>query len=178
MVVSSYKDGLACKSAKGFLYLFNNSLKLTNTVSEVLILFTYTSQSSEVCWISGLTKILILKSGDCKEISTHDPYTTSNLSDPKYGHILQNGMFAISDWTKKCVFLIRRTGLIVGRKYCGTDSLPGSISSDCALNIYVCDYQRSLVTVFTLKGKLCVPLTSLQSRQIQEVFRLAKLEVH
>ena len=60
---------------------------------------------------------------------------------------------AVSDWDKKCVFLIRRTGMIERRKYFDTDSSPGSIFSDSALNIYVCDYKKSLVTVFTISGK-------------------------
>ena len=153
LVISSYKDGLACKSLKGFLYLFDKSLNLKKIISEVSTLLTCTSQSSEVCWISGLTKICIQRDEDCKEINIYDPNTTSNLSNPSFGHVLRNGMFAVSDWDKNCVFLIRRTGLIERRKYCGNDSSPGSISSDFALNIYVCDYQRSLVTVFTIGGQ-------------------------
>ncbi|XP_078319265.1 uncharacterized protein LOC144620934 isoform X2 [Crassostrea virginica] len=152
MTVSSFKDGLACKSARGILYFFDKSLNLKNTVSEVSTLLTCTSQSLEICWISGLEKIFILRDGDCKEINIHDPNTTSNLSEPKFGHVLQNGMFAVSDWDKKCVCLISRTGLIERRKNFGTDSSPGSISSDSALNIYVCDYRKSLVTVFVISG--------------------------
>lgn len=54
MTVSSFKDGLACKSSRGILYLFDKSLNLKNTVSEVSTLLTCTSQSLEICWISGL----------------------------------------------------------------------------------------------------------------------------
>ena len=152
VVVSSFKDGLACKSASGILNLFDKSLNLKKTISDVSTLLTGNSQSSEVCWISRLTKICILRDEDVKEINIQ-PNTTSNLTSPKYGHIIQNGMFAVSDWDKKYVFLIRSTAMIERRKYFDTDSSPGSIFSDSALNIYVCDYKKSLVTVFTISGK-------------------------
>lgn len=59
-------------------------------------------------------------------------------------------MFAVSDWEKCCVFIIRKSGYIERRKY--IDSKPGSISSDSNNTLYVCEFQRSLVVVFTLRG--------------------------
>ena len=109
-VISSLRDGLVCKSTRGILYLFDKSLNLKKTISEASTLLTCTSQSSEVCWMSDLTKICILSDGDCKEINIHEPNTTSNLCKPKFGHVLRNSMLSVSDWDKKCVFLIRRTG--------------------------------------------------------------------
>ena len=70
-----------------------------------------------------------------------------------FGHVLNNGMFAISDWGKGCVFLIRRSGCITNRKYCDTITLPGSISSDTNLNIFVCGFHKSMVIVFDIGGK-------------------------
>ena len=151
-VISSLRDGLAWKSTRGILFLFDKSLNLKKTISEVSTLLTCTSQSLEVCWISGLIKICILRDGDCKETKFMNQNMTSNMCKPKYGHVFQNGMFAVSDWNKKCVFLIRRTGLIERRKNFCPDSSPGTISSDSALNIYVCDYHRSHVTVFVING--------------------------
>ena len=109
-VISSLRDGLVCKSTRGILYLFDKSLNLKKTKSEASTLLTCTSQSSEVCWMSDLTKICILSDGDCKEINIHEPNTTSDLCKPKFGHVPRNSMLSVSDWDKKCVFLIRRTG--------------------------------------------------------------------
>ena len=153
MVVSSFKDGLACKAAGKVMHVFNNSLQLKKTIYEVSTLLTSSLESNEVCWISGLKKICVLQNTTIKEINIHDPHTTSNLSDPMYGHVLQNGMFAVSDWDKDCIFLIRRSGYIERRKYCRSDFSPGSISSDSELNVYVCNYESSIVEVFELTGK-------------------------
>ena len=163
MVVSSFKDGLACKTTGKTLHVFNKSLKLKKTLSGVSILLTCRPQSSEVCWISGLKTICVLKKDSISDINIHDQHSTSNLSDPTFGHVLENGMFVISDWKKDCVFIIRRSGYIVRRKYCGTSSPPGSISSDSDLKIYVCDYEGSLIEVFTLSG---VTLRTINVREI------------
>ena len=100
----------------------------------------------------GLDKNMYTKGWRLQRNKIHEPNTTSNMCKPKYGHDFQNGMFAVSDWNKKCVFLIRRTGLIEWRTNVCPDSSPGSISSDSALNIYVCEYHRSHVTVFVING--------------------------
>lgn len=60
-------------------------------------------------------------------------------------------MFAVSDWEMCCVFLLRKSGYIERIKY--IDYKPGSISSDSNNNIYVCEFQRSVVVVFTLSGE-------------------------
>ena len=153
ILVSSFKNGLACKTAGKVMHVFNNSLQLKKTISGVSTLLTSSLESNEVCWISGLKKICVLQNTTIKEINIHDPHTTSNLSDPMYGHVLQNGMFAVSDWDKDCIFLIRRSGYIERRKYCRSDFSPGSISSDSELNVYVCNYESSIVEVFELTGK-------------------------
>ena len=153
MVVSSFKDGLACKTEGNTLHIFNAALQLRKTISEVTTLLTCSQKSSEVCWISGLKKIFVLKDDQLKEITIHDQHSTSNLSKPMFGHVLNNGMFVISDWDKNCVFLIKRSGYIETRKYCDTISLPGSISSNSDLNIFVCGFHESKVIVFDKGGR-------------------------
>ena len=153
MVVSSFKDGLACKTEGNTLHIFNAALQLRKTISEVTTLLTCSQKSSEVCWISGLKKIFVLKDDQLKEITIHDQHSTSNLSKPMFGHVLNNGMFVISDWDKNCVFFIRRSGYIEKRKYCDTISSPGSISSNSDLNIFVCGFHESKVIVFDKGGR-------------------------
>lgn len=109
--------------------------------------------SHEICWLSGLKKICILRGNDIREITIYDPNTDSNLSDPKFGHVLINGMFAVSDWDKECVFLIAKSGRVSRRKYIDANPKPGSISSDSNCNVYVCDFQRNSLIIFTQSGE-------------------------
>lgn len=150
IVVSSFNQGLACRSGGDILHVFNKSFELQRSLSTVSTLLTGHSKSPDLCWISGLEKICILRDNDMKEIAIHDPNSESKISDPVFGHVLLNGMFAVSDWNKLCVFLISRSGCIERRKC--FDSKPGSISSDSNHNLYVCDFQKSLIKVFSLSG--------------------------
>lgn len=68
-----------------------------------------------------------------------------------FGHVLLNEIFVVSDWEMCCVFILRNSGYIERRKY--IDYKPGSISSDSNNNDYVCEFQRSVVVVFTLSGE-------------------------
>lgn len=68
-----------------------------------------------------------------------------------FGHVLLNEICVVSDWEMCCVFILRNSGYIERRKY--IDYKPGSISSDSNNNIYVCEFQRSVVVVFTLSGE-------------------------
>lgn len=131
--------------------VFNSSLELRKTISSVSTLMTCHPKSPEICWLSGLKKICILRGNDVKEIAIYDPNTDSNLSDPMFGHVLLDGMFAVSDWDKECVFLIGKSGQIYRRKY--IDSRPGSISSDSKCNLYVCAFLKSVVVIFAQSGE-------------------------
>lgn len=79
------------------------------------------------------------------------PNAQSVLGVPMFGNVLLNGMFAGSDWEKCCVFIIRKSGYIERMKF--IDSKPGSISSGSNDTLYICEFQRSLVLVFTLSGE-------------------------
>lgn len=151
ITVCAFKDGLACRTEDCTLYVFNNSLDLQKVFPSVMTLLTCHSQSLNVFWISGLTKICKLRGNNVKEIAIHYPNTQSNLCVPMFGHVLLNEMFAVSDWEMCCVFLLRKSGYIERRKY--IDYIRGSISSDSNNNIYVCEFQRSVVVVFTLSGE-------------------------
>lgn len=148
--VCAFKDGLACRTEDSMLHVFDYSLELQKTFSIVSTLLTSYSQSTDVFWIDGLTHICRLRGNDVREIPIHYPHAQSGLGVPMFGHVLLNGMFAVSDWEKCCVFIIRKSGYIERRKY--IDSKPGSISSDSNNTLYVCEFQRSLVVVFTLRG--------------------------
>lgn len=152
LVATSFKNGVACKSEGSTMQVFNSSLELRKTISSVSTLMTCHPKSPEICWLSGLKKICILRGNDIKEITIYDPNTDSNLSDPKFGHMLINGMFAVSDWDKECVFLIGNSGRISRRKYIDSNPKPGSISSDSNCNIYVCDFQRNILIIFSQSG--------------------------
>lgn len=149
--VSSFKKGIACKSGDS-LHIFNSSLELQKSFTDVSTLLTGRPQSLDVCWISGLNKICILKDNDIKEVAIYDPNAKSNLRKPSFGHVLLNDMFAVSDWDKKCVFLIGRSGRIARRKYIESSSRPGSISSDSNCNLHVCDLENNRVVVFSISG--------------------------
>lgn len=154
IVVSSFRHGLACRSGGDMLHIFNSSFELQRSFSSVSTLLTGHSQSSDLCWISGLQKICILRDSDIKEIVIYDPNSESKISDPVFGHVLLNWMFAVSDWNTECVFLISRSGCIEKRKC--FHSKPGSISSDSNHNLYMLDFQRSLIIIFSLSGEsLC-----------------------
>lgn len=152
-LVSSFQNGIACQTSNSFLHVLNKSLEIKRTVSEVLILLTGHSKSENVFWISRLKKICFLEKNDVKEIDIYDQNATSALSNPLFGHVLRNGMFAVSDCDRGCVFIIRKSGFIERRKYCTAgDSFPGCIASDSMNNIYVCDYVKSFVIVFDISG--------------------------
>lgn len=161
IVVSSFNHGLACRSGGDMLHVFNSSFQLQRSFSSVSTLLTGHSQSSDLCWISGLQKICILRDNDIKEIVIYDPNSESKISDPVFGHVLLNGMFAVSDWNTQCVFLISRSGCIEKRKC--FNSNPGSISSDSNHNLYMCDFQRSQIIIFSLSGE------SLRSVKLREI---------
>lgn len=103
---------MACATEDSTLYVFNNSLDLQNLFSSVITLLTCHSQSLNVFWISGLTKICKLRGNNVKEIEIHYTNTQSNLCVPMFGHVLLNEMFAVSDWEMCCVFLLRKSGYI------------------------------------------------------------------
>lgn len=63
----------------------------------------------------------------------------SDLGVPVFGHVLLNGMFAVSDWEKRCVSIIGKSSNIEIMKFNG--SKPGSISSDSNNTLYGCDFQ-------------------------------------
>lgn len=149
--VSSFKKGIACKSGD-ILHIFNSSLELQKSFSAVTTLLTCHPQSTEVCWMTGLNKICILKDNDVKEIAIHEPNRQSHFRNPKFGHVLINSMFAVSDWDEKCVFLIGKSGRIGSRKYIDSNPRPGSISSDSSYNLYVCDIQNDSILIFSLGG--------------------------
>ncbi|XP_065923467.1 E3 ubiquitin-protein ligase TRIM56-like isoform X2 [Magallana gigas] len=153
LVVTSFKDGVACRSDGNTMQVFNRSLELRESFSSVLTLMTCHPQTLDVCWVSGLKKICTLRSNDVKEIAIYDPNTDSNLHNPMFGHMLLDGMFAVSDWDVGCVFLIRKTGCVLRRKYFDSNSNPGSISSDSKCNLYVCDFQKSVVVIFAQSGE-------------------------
>lgn len=153
IVVSPYRHGLACRTEGSALHVFNRSLELQKTFTSVSTLFTCHPKSFDICWMSNSKTVAVLRNNDVKEITIYDPNTDSNLSEPKFGHVLLNGTFAVSDWGKECIFLIMRTGCVVRRKYIDSCSKPGSISSDSNYNIYVCDFQRSVVVIFAQRGE-------------------------
>lgn len=100
-----------------------------------------------------IEKICYLENTNVKEIDICDQNAATTLSNPLFGHVLQNGMFVVSDCDKGCVFIIRKSGFIDRRKYCtADDSFPGCITSDSVNNIYVCDYVKSFVVVFDIYG--------------------------
>jgi hypothetical protein len=149
VVVSYFKDGIACKTSEGKLHVFSISLDKQTTFAGVLTLMTCHPKSPQISWISTLDKICIFENAEVKKIVITDPNKAKLLKNPKFGHVLRNGWFAVSDWDLDCVFLIRRSGYVERRKYCS----PGSISSDSNNNIYVCDYRESLILVFKLSGE-------------------------
>lgn len=136
-----------------YLHVFNKSLELQKTISSVSTLLTCHPESSEICWLSGLNKICILRGNEVKEIAIYDPNTDSNLSDPMFGHVLLDGTFAVSDWDKECIFLIGSSGRIARRKYIDSNTKPGSISSDSNFNLYVCDFHKSVVVIIAQSGE-------------------------
>lgn len=92
-----------------------------------------------------------MRGNDIKEITIHSQNAQSVLGVPMFGNVHLNGMFAGSDWENCCVFIIRKSGYIERMKF--IDSKPGSISSDSNDILYICEFQRSLVVVFTLCGE-------------------------
>lgn len=152
-MATSFKDGVACRSEESTMQVFNSSLELRKTISSVSTLMTCHPKSPEICWLSGLKKICILRGNNVKDIAIYDPNTNSNLSDPMFGHVLLDGMYAVSDWDKECVFLIGKSGQIFRRKYIDSNLRPVSISSDSKCNIYVCDFQTSVVVIFAQSGE-------------------------
>lgn len=149
--VSSFKKGIACKSGD-IIHIFNSSLELQKSFSAVTTLLTCHPQSTEVCWMSGLNKICILRNNDVKEIAIYEPNRQSHFRNPRYGHVLINSTFAVSDWDEKCVFLIGKSGCIARRKYIDSNPRPGPISSDSSCNLYVCDFQSDSILIFSLGG--------------------------
>lgn len=152
-LVSSFKNGIACQTSNSSMHVLNGSLEITKTISEILILLTSHPKCKKVFWISRLKKICYLENTNVKEIDICDQNAATTLSNPLFGHVLQNGMFVVSDCDKGCVFIIRKSGFIDRRKYCtADDSFPGCITSDSVNNIYVCDYVKSFVVVFDIYG--------------------------
>ncbi|XP_056020287.1 E3 ubiquitin-protein ligase TRIM56-like [Ostrea edulis] len=149
VVANSFKSGMACRTSEGKLFVYNNSMDEQTTFSGVLTLMTCHPKSPQISWISALDKICVFEKAEVKQIVITDPNKAGLLRNPKFGHVLRNGMFAVSDWDLDCVFLIRRSGYVERRKYCS----PGSISSDSNNNIYVCDHKESLILVFKLSGE-------------------------
>lgn len=152
ITVCTFTDGLACRTEDSTLFVFNSSLELKNAFSSVSALLTSFYHSTDVFWINGITHICRLRGNDVKEIPIHSPSTISDLGIPMFGHVLPNGMFAVSDWEKCCVFIIGKSGKIEIMKFIG--SKPGSISSDSNNTLYVCDFQRNLVVMLTLSGEI------------------------
>ena len=76
IVMSSFKNGLACMTAGKVINVFNNSLQVKRAIFGVSTLLTSSLESNEVCWISGLKKICVLQNNTKKEINIHDPHTT------------------------------------------------------------------------------------------------------
>ncbi|XP_062605128.1 E3 ubiquitin-protein ligase TRIM56-like [Saccostrea cucullata] len=148
MVVTSFKDGIACKTIGEKLHIINKSFDIKQTFSGVLTLLTNHPNSSQVSWISGLNRICVLQNSKIKEVII-DPNKAGKLSSPKFGHVLLNGMFVVSDWNQDCVFIIRGSGYVERRKYCA----PGSISSDHNNIIYACDYRKSCIEIFRWSGE-------------------------
>lgn len=163
IVVSPYRYGLACRTEGSALLVFNTSLELQKTFTSVSTLFTCHPKSLDICWMSNSKTIAVLRNNDVKEITIYYPNTDSNLSEPRFGHVLLNGTFAVSDWGTGCVFLIMRTGCVVRGKYIDSCSKPGYISSDSNYNIYVCDFPRSVVVIFAQHGE------TLRSVQLEEI---------
>lgn len=153
VATSNCTEGIACKSGD-ILHIFNSSLEPQKSFSAVTTLLTCHPQSTEVCWMTGLNKICILRDNDVKEIAIHEPNYNrqSHLRNPKFGHVLINSMFAVLDWDEKCVFLIGKSGRIARRKYIDSNPRPGSISSDPSYNLYVCDIQNDSILIFSLGG--------------------------
>lgn len=152
-LVNSFKNGIACQTSNSSMHVLNSSLEITKTISEVLILLTSHAKCKKVFWITRLKKICFLEKNDIIEIDIYDQNAASTISNPLFGHVLQNGMFAVSDCDQGCVFIIRNSGFIDRRKYCtADDSFPGCIASDSMNNIYVCDYVKSAVVVFDIYG--------------------------
>ncbi|XP_062603924.1 E3 ubiquitin-protein ligase TRIM56-like [Saccostrea cucullata] len=148
-VLTSFKGGIACKTTKNQLHIINNFLNIKETFSGVSILMTCHSNSSQISWISGLDKICILENSQIKKVSISDPNKAGKLSKPKFGHVLNNGMFVVSDWNRDCVFILRKSGYIERRKYC----CPDSIASDSNNIIYVCDEEKSRIEIFRPSGE-------------------------
>ncbi|XP_061182526.1 E3 ubiquitin-protein ligase TRIM56-like [Saccostrea echinata] len=148
-VLTSFKEGIACKTTGNKLHIINNSLNIKETFSGVSILLTCHPNSSQISWISGLDRICVLENSKIKEVVITDPNKAGKLSNPKFGHVLTNGMFVVSDWNRDCVFFIRDSGYIVRRKYC----CPDSITSDSNNIIYVCDYEKSRIELIRWSGE-------------------------
>lgn len=88
IVVSPYRHGLACRTKGSALHIFNTSLELQKTFTSVSTLFTCHPKSLDICWMSYSKTIAVLRNNDVKEITIYDPNTDSNLSEPKFGHVL------------------------------------------------------------------------------------------
>lgn len=152
-MVTTFKNGIACRSEGSTMHVFSSSLELRKTISSVSTLLTCHPKSSEICWLSGLKKICILTGNDVKEIAIYDPYTDSNLSNPMFGHVLLDGTFAVSDWDKECIFLIGSSGRIARRKYIYPNTKPGPIFSDSNFKLYVCDSHKSVIVIIAQNGE-------------------------
>lgn len=152
--VSSFKEGMVCKTTQNNLHVLSSSLDILKTYSGVLTMFTSHATSSTLCWMINKDFICVLENQEVKQIQLWDFKKGQLLRKPKFGHVLLNGRFVISDWEMNCVFIFSKLGQLDRRKCCTSDgSPPGAMSSDSSNNIYVCDEVKSVILVFNHSGK-------------------------
>lgn len=152
--VSSFKEGMVCKTTQNNLHVLSSSLDILKTYSGVLTMFTSHATSSTLCWMINKDFICVLENQEVKQIQLWDFKKGQLLRKPKFGHVLLNGRFVISDWGMNCVFIFSKLGQLDRRKCCTSDgSPPGAMSSDSSNNIYVCDEVKSVILVFNHSGK-------------------------
>lgn len=152
--ISSLKEGMVCRTTQNNLHILSSSLTILKTFPQALTMLTSNATSSKPCWMINNDFICVLEKQEVKQIRVWDFNDGPLLRKPKFGHVLSNGKFAISDWKMNCVFIISRSGQVDRRKYCTYDgSPPGAISSDSSNNIYACVEMKNIVVVFDLSGK-------------------------
>lgn len=152
--VSSFKEGMVCKTTQNNLHVLSSSFVILKSYSGVFTMFSSHAPSSELCWMINKDFICVLENQEVKQIQLWDFKKGPLLRKPKYGHVLLNGKFVISDCEMNCVFIFSKLGQLDRRKYCTCDgSPPGAISSDSSNNIYVCDEVKNVILVFNPSGK-------------------------
>lgn len=151
--ISSFKEGMVCRTTQNNLHILSSSLTILKTFPGILTMFTSNATLSEPCWMINNDFICVFEKQEVKKIRVWDFNNGPLLRKPKFGHVLSNGRFAISDWKMNCVFIVSKSGQVDRRKYCTCDgSSPGAISSDSSNNIYACVEMQNIV-VFDLSGK-------------------------